>query len=288
MNKRKSLTMGILLGGASVLAGVTLVGATTITNGSYTLRSLDPAPTGTGFGNYNVILFQNAAGGSGNAGDGVNVDNSNQNLPTGDPNTDSGSLFWMTSIGDLRAFYDLSFGANKVTNIVLFFDVNETGQPQDLNLVTLDIWRNATTTTTAPNTALNPTGANDLTSTQQQSIIGRTGGTLLTQLGTSPQLLAQIATGSGADDWAIFTGINPYDPLLNANDTLLFNFRINTLNNGPEVLVISGTISNCDFAGQTCPGGGAGTATGIPEPSTFMLVGAGLLIIGRRIRSKKE
>ncbi len=284
MNIRKNLLLGCLLFGATAFVGLPTIGATTITNGSYTLQSLDPPPTGTGFGSYNVILFQNSAGGSGNSGGGVNVDNSNGNLPTGDPNTDSGSQFWMTSIGDLRAFYDLSFGANKVTNIVLFFDVNETGQPQDLNLVTLDIWKNATTTTTA----LNPTGANDLTSTQQQSITGQTGGTLLTQLGNSPQLLAQVATGSGADDWAIFTGINPYDPLLNANDTLLFNFRINTLNNGPEALSISGTISNCDFPGQTCPGGTATTATGVPEPSTFMLLGAGLLIMGRRIRAKKD
>lgn len=286
MKIRKDLVLGYLLFGATAFGGLPTANATTIINGSYTLQSLDPAPTGTGFGNYNVILFQNAAGGSGNSGDGVNVDNSNQNLPTGDPNTDSGSLFWMTSVGDLRAFYDLSFGANKVTNIVLFFDVNETGQPQDLNLVTLDIWKNATTTTTAPNTALNPTGLNDLSSTQQQSIIGRTGGTLSTQLGTSPQLLGQVATGSGTDDWAIFTGINPYDPLLNANDTLLINFRINTLNNGPETLIISGTISNCDFPGQTC--GGGLTTTGVPEPSTFVLLGAGLLIIGRRIRSKTE
>jgi hypothetical protein len=139
MKIRKDLVLGFLLSGAMAFGGLPTANATTIINGSYTLQSLDPAPTGTGFGNYNVILFQNAAGGSGNSGDGVNVDNSNQNLPTGDPNTDSGSLFWMTSVGDLRAFYDLSFGANKVTKFVLFFDVNETGQPQDLNLVTLDI-----------------------------------------------------------------------------------------------------------------------------------------------------
>ncbi len=289
MKIRKGLMMGYLLFGATVFGGLPSANATTITNGSYTLQSLDPAPTGTGFGNYNVILFQNSLGGSPNAGGGVNVDNSNGNLPTGsnDANLDSGSLFWMTSIGDLRAFYDLSFGANKVTNIVLFLDVNEVGQPQDLNLVTLDIWKNATTTPTA----LDPTGANDLTSDQQQSITGRTGGSLLTQLGTSPQTLAQIATGSGVDDWAFFTGINPYDPSFGVNDKLLFNFRINNLDNGPEALTISGTISNCDFPGQTCgggPGGAATTATSVPEPSTFLMLGSGLLVLARSVRKKRQ
>ena len=49
--------------------------------------------------------------------------------------------------------------------------------------------------------------------------------------------------------------------------------------------------TNCAATGFATTGGGpggAGTATGVPEPSTFMLLGAGLLIVGRQIRSKKE
>jgi hypothetical protein len=258
--------------------------ATSFTNGSYTFQSLDPAPTGTGFGTYNVILFQNSNGGAGNDGGAVDVDDSNGALPTGST-TDSNSLFWMTSVAELRSYYNSQFGANKVTNIVLFLDVNETGQPQDLNLVTLNIYKNGTTT---PN-SLNPTGANDLSQADQQSITGQTGGTLLTQLASSPLTLAQVATGSGSDDWAIFTGINPYDSALDGA-TLLFNFRINVLNNGPEALTIRGDISNCDFPGQ-CPGDTSTTATqatSIPEPSTMFLLGSGLLVLARAARRKKS
>ncbi len=282
----KKLAVYLVSAFATVLFATTHVqpvAATSLTNGDYTFQSLDPAPTGTGFGTYSVILFENSAGGSGNSGDGVNVDNSNRLLPTGGgAGADaSASLFWMTSIGDLRAYYDLSFGANKVTNIVLFLDVNEEGSGSNpLNLDTLTIYKNSTTTPTS----LNPTGLSDLTSDQQGSITGQSAGTLLTKLSTSPQSLDQFATGGGKDDWAIFTGINPYDPSFNVNDTLLFNFKISALDNGPETLSIRPDISNCDFSGQVC----GSTSTEVPEPSTLFLLASGLVALGGAQRRQKS
>jgi hypothetical protein len=232
--------------------------ADTITNGSYTFNSLSPAPNGSGLGNYNVILFAGANGGSGNTAGGVNVDNSNTQLPTGGTDT-SGSLFWMTSVADLRAFYDLQFGQNTINNIVLFLDLNESGNGQNSSITvnTLDIYLNSTT-----NNGLNPVG-NDLLSAQQEAITGRTGGTLLTSL-TSTQALGQIETGNGIDDWSIFTFINPY--LLPADGTLLFNLQLSQLNSGNEVLSISGVFSACDITPQGC--GTTGSSTGTTGTTT--------------------
>lgn len=58
---------------------------------------------------------------------------------------------------------------------------------------------------------------------------------------------------------------------------------------GPDCLTDGHNLSISGGSGPGGgPGGGAGTATGVPEPSTFVLLGAGLLIMSRRIRSKKE
>jgi|GEM_PF-5058507 len=256
MKKITKLAVGIVVGAASAWAVINPASALTFGNGDYTFTSLEPAPNGSGLGNYNVILFAGASGGADNTGGGVNVDNSNTLLPSGGTDT-SGSLFWMTSVADLRAFYDLQFGQNTINNIVLFLDFNESGNAQNTSITVdaLNVYLNSTTL----NDNLNPI-ANDLPSDQQGSIIGQTGGTLLTSL-TSAQNLSQIQTGEGIDDWSIFTFINPY--LLPADGTLLFNLQLSQLNSGAEVLAISGTFSACDIMPEGCgtTGGTTGTTT---------------------------
>ena len=251
--------------GAVILAqaSVSELNATTITNGPYKFESLESAPSGTGQGSYNVILFAHADGGSGNASGGVNVDDSNRLLPTGNVSS-SDSLFWLTSIGDLRAFYELQFGGSaNVNNIVLFLDVNEQGSgPNPISLETLTIYKNAKT---APD-ELFPAN-NDLSSDNQESITGQSNASLLKQL-SSTQSLDQIGTGGGSDDWAIFTFINPYDVAYSPSDTLLFNFKISGLDNGPETLSISGKLTSCDFDPNGCGAPTTGGTTGATTAGT--------------------
>jgi hypothetical protein len=79
------------------------------------------------------------------------------------------------------------------------------------------------------------------------------------------------------------------------------SFDLNGVNGSHFAIHYKTNLSGCTgFAGDlnvattsnaecgSGPGSSATTATGVPEPSTFMLLGAGLLIIGRRMSAKKE
>jgi len=246
---------------ASAYAAVTVSPASALTfnNGDYGFYSLNPAPNGSGLGNYNVILYENASGGSGNSGGTVNVDNSNTLLPTGSTSS-SGTLYWMTTVADLQAFYLQQFPNTPINNIVLFLDINETGNGSNpITVSNLTIYKNATTTP-----SLDPTG--DLTSAQQQSITSFSNASILKQLSNIGPSLDQQQTGQGADDWAIFTFINPFALL--PTDTLLFQLALNDLSAGGEVLAISGTFSACDIDPQGCPTTTGPTTTGSSTGTT--------------------
>jgi hypothetical protein len=253
---RTKFLLGLMIAAAFGFATMRSASADPIENGLYDFYSLNPAPKGSGLGNYNVILFENAPAGSENASQDltVNVDDSNTLLPTGGNDVSSLSLFWMTSVADLRAFYEQQF-SSPINNIVLFLDLNESGNAANSSITidTLTIYQNATT-----NNGLIPIG-NDLPSDQQQLITSQSGGTILRQL-TSSQLLGQISTGQGIDDWSIFTYIDPY--ALPSNATLLFNLQLSQLNSGSEVLSISGTFSACDITPEGCGTTSSGTTSG--------------------------
>jgi hypothetical protein len=250
------------------------------TVGSYSFRTFDEPANGTGLGNYNVILFTQGGGGAANSGGAVNVDNSNTTLPP-PGNPDPGNEFWYTSAGDLQAFYTQQFGLNAVNEIVLFLDVNEEGGgPNDIQIESLTIIKNPTTI--IPGTTPSPAGIGDLTSAQQEGITGFTGGTTLASLSGDLVNLLQVDTGAGTDDWIIRTGINPYSLL--PSDTLLFLINLQSLDNGGETVSINGEFRSCE---PDC-GGIAVTATGIPEPSSLILLGFGLLAVARRVRASKD
>jgi hypothetical protein len=257
--------LGLMIAAAFGFATMRPANAETIDTDTYLFQSLDDlALNGTGLGNYNVILFANASGGSGNDGGSVNVDNSNTLLPTGGTSS-SGSLFWMVSVADLQAFYNQQFGSGTINNIVLFLDLNETGGAgESVTITGLNIYQNATTTPTS----LDPTGSNDLTSTQQNNITGFTSGTLLAQLSTASQSLSQKDVGQGIDDWSIFTFIDPFDPSLLPTDTLLFQIMMTDLAAGGELLSISGSFSACDITPQGCGTTSSGTTDGSSTTTT--------------------
>jgi len=262
MKTLSKILIGLAVVTLCVSAASAPVSALTITNGNFEFHSLPEAPSGSGLGNYNVILFANASGGSSNAAGAVNVDNSNTNLPTGGQ-SGSGTLFWLTTAGELQAFYTQQFPTTPINNIVLFLDINEGGSGTGSVTVTdLKIYKNATTTP-----SLDASG--DLSSAQQGSITSGSG-TLLKQLSNIGPSLDQLHQGNGVDDWAIFTFINPFALL--PTDTLLFRLELNDLASGGEVLAISGTVSACDVIDPTtCPttsGTTTGTTTGTTGTTT--------------------
>jgi len=337
MKNLSKLLRGFTIAAAYTALTVSPASALTFDNGDYGFYSLNPAPSGSGLGNYNIILYENAQGGSDNSGGTVNVDNSNTLLPTGNT-SGSGTLYWMVSVADLQAFYLQQFSSTPINNIVLFLDMNEGGNGSNpITLSNLTIYKNATTTP-----SLDPTG--DLTSAQQQSITSFNG-TILKQLSDIGPSLDQQQTGQGVDDWAIFTFIDPFALL--PTDTLLFKFEINDTSAGGEVLAISGAFSACDIDPQGCPtttgttgstgstgttsdptttgttsdptttgdssggtssypttgtgstgtdtttasstGESSGTTTrDIPEPASFLLLGAGVVALSRVSRRKPD
>lgn len=252
---------GVAVAAAYAAISASPAHALTFDNGDYSFYSLNPAPNGSGLGNYNVILFENAVGGSGNAGGTVNVDNSNTLLPTGNT-SGSGTLYWMVSVADLQAFYLQQFPNTTINNIVLFVDINETGSGSNpITVSNLTIYQNATT---SPN--LNPNPNNDLTSAQQNSITSFTDGTLLKQLSNVSASLDQQQTGQGVDDWAIFTFIDPFALL--PTDTLLFKIEFNDLSAGGETLSINGALTACDIDPNGCPTTGTTTTGGTSGSTT--------------------
>jgi PEP-CTERM motif-containing protein len=251
---------------ALVLSVLATPAAQATTIGASQIVAIPAGVTGSGNGTLDLRMATFSGSEITNTAGSFNFDNGNNTLPQGGgADTSSFAESYVITAGELQSYYNLNFGATGAgqVQLVLFLDLNETGGGQANNtLAVLDIFLNPATIQGSPN----PSG--DVTSAQQAAINQVfTGGTLLAEL--SPEPAANIPVnnqGAGFADYAIATGIDPF--ALNASDVVLFNFSMNTLNNGAEEFFLSGT-----FAGSDIP-----DLPPIPEPGTGLLLGAGLAV----------
>src|SRR3989339_20119 len=278
MKKYLNIIIGVVLIATLALIPTLKAEAVIVDSGSISLIDStdimpfpDPAPTGSGLGTLDLIMLSFSAGGAGNNPSGpLNFDNANTGLPTGSTTTANES--YITSVGELRDFYDLNFGVGAVNEMVLFLNINETGGTQDILLSKLDIVIDYTSPTTGGRD--NP-AANDITSATQNSTNDVfDGGTRIAKLGAgTPFSVLQINTGIGAIDQYILTGIDPFDPAYSDSTRILFHWESSVHDAGGEVVFLSGTFRKEDLPGD---GGGGGNGV-IPEPTTMSLLGLGLL-----------
>lgn len=211
-----------------------------------------------GSGNGSLDLRMTAFSGSeiDNASGLFDGDNGNNSLPnSGGADTSLFAESYVTTAGELQDFYELNFpdgfGGSTVGELVLFLDLNETGGGQPNNwLDVVDIVLNPSSINGDPDPSL------DVSSAEQAAIDQTyTGGTLIAFLDQAYNLPV-LAQGAGFADYAIFTGINPFN--LATTDVVLFNFSMSTLNNGAEEIFLSGELAGVDVI--------------VPEPSGSILL----------------
>ena len=231
--------------------------------------AIPPKVTGSGNGTLDIRLFTFAGGEVPNTdpdkGGSFNGDNANKTLPnSGGADTSSFDESYVTTAGELKAYYNLNFPPGSINEIGLFLDFNETGGGGTNNtLAKLDIVLNPTSIKG------NPDPFGDVSGNAQAAINQiYSGGTTIASL--SPEPAANLPLndqGAGFADYAIFTGINPLG--LADSDVLLFNVSMDLLSDGAEEIFLNGIYAT----------------GGIPEPATMALLGlGGLAVLCRRRR----
>jgi hypothetical protein len=257
----------LYVGFASAL--VALSHATTATGASITTADIVAIPenaVGSGNGTLDLHLFTFSGSEIGNQAGSFNGDNGNNTLPnSGGTDTNTFTESYVTTAGDLKAFFNTNFAPNTINQVVLFLDLNETAGGSSSNtLAKLDIILNPATIQGSPN----PVG--DVTSDQQAAIDHVfTGGTLAANLVPEPALnIPANNQGAGFADYAIYTHINPFT--LADSDVLLFNVSMNTLSNGSEGIFLSGNYKPSE----------------VPEPASIAAIGlVGAATLARRRRA---
>jgi len=261
---RRILVLATALGGFALLLGGE-ASASAITSSE--IHPIPSGTTGSGNGTLDLRLMTFSGSEVDNSSGGFNGDNAMTALPQGGgDDIESFGESYVTTAGELQAYYNLNFGATTTGEIevTLFLDLNETGELAQLfnSLGLLDIILNPTTINGNPDASLDVLAA-------EQNAIDQiyTGGTTEAFLSPgTPVNLPVNAQGAGFADHAFLTGIDPF--ALNASDVLLFNISMDTLNNGAEEVFLSGTYSAQDVLDAVAAA---------PEPSTVSLLTLGLV-----------
>lgn len=290
------------LGALAALACLGLAQAGTITDAD-TVVLLGANLTGSGNGTLDFMMYTKGTNENKLSNIGVNWDDANTDVPTGDGSTDGGTYdeYFITSFGDLQEFYKVNFGITgpgQVT-LVIFLDLDEAQTFDSDNLMNiLDLWLDPTMVAGQDPTVAGSTydaAGGDVDNADQNKIADATtaftGGTLLASL--DPVLftnnLPEINNGGGFADYAFITDIDPfaYDP----KQLLLFRQSISLLSNGAETKFLSGTVSSIDLCAAIPRPTNCIDPDPIPmsEPSTLALLGTGMLgffiLVGRRSRA---
>ncbi len=224
---------------------------------------------GSGNGTLDLRMFTFSGSEIQNAAGTFNGDNGNNQLPSSNAGGDIWSFAesYITTAGELKAYYDLNFLAGSIHEILVFLDLNETTGTAQLNntLARLDVVVNPT------GIQGNPDPLGDVSSAAQVAIQQvYTSGTRIAYLDPEPAANLPVnSQGAGFADYAIFTGIDPFS--LNDSDVLVFNVSMSLLSNGAEEIFLSGKYAPCD----------------IPEPATLgVLVMGGALVLIRGWRRR--
>lgn len=247
----------------SCLSAVQAVAQEPITSSDIIPTVMDETSRG-GLGQLDLILLSYPQGiGVNNNVEGIfNGDDANTDIPLA-VLASTAQETYMTSIGDLRDFYGVNFpdgsGGSTAQQIVLFLNLNQTddnGITLNELLIIADYSQIYGDLRDTPNAGDIPSELQNATNTNFSN------GTVLADL-VEPMVLPLNLQGEGFADYMILTGINPFDPSFTDDTRILFFADMSGLDNGAEVLFISGEF--------------------IPEPaSLIMLALGGLAMLGRR------
>ncbi len=222
---------------------------------------------GSGNGTLDWLLFTESSGGSGNAAGGFNGDDACTDMPTGSGKTTAVESY-ITSVGELRDFFRLNFpdgqGGSTVSDIVLCVDLNQTG-PLDVVLNKLDVVIDYDAG--FGDDRDNPAGTDITSQLQNRTDDGFSGGTVVANL-DSAKTLPLNEQGAGWADYAILTGIDPFDSAFTDETRILVHWDSSGHDDGGESIFISGTYSSED----------------IPEPGALVLLAIGGLVAATKRR----